>query len=296
MWPGSHGHTVTSAFAFTGTPEHYVVPPGVCRIRIEAAGASGGPAGTAGTPGLGTRVTASFAVVPGDTLVISIGGSGEAADGAVRGRGGWNGGGNGGHAFAGAGGRPGKAGSGGGGATDVRRDGHDPKLRFLVAPGGAGGGGGGIGGLPGTGGGGGGAPNGRDGFAPFGSANPATGGRGGTAEAGGGAGQNAPEADVTAGAGTLGSGGDGASGGVNGGGGGGGGFYGGGGGGAEFEWTNPRLGAAHGGGGSAFGPPGTSYRAGDWGNLGDGWAKIRYDADSDTCQARARERLHVLPA
>ena len=64
---------------------------------------------------------------------------------------------------------------------------------------------------------------------------------------------------------------------MNGGGGGGGGLYGGGGGGTEFQWTTDPLGAAHGGGGSSFGPTGTSFRSGVWGNLGDGSLTISYD-------------------
>src|ERR1051325_7542606 len=47
----SNTHTVTTAFAFTGGPVSYVVPADVCRLRIEAIGASGGESGTAGTPG-----------------------------------------------------------------------------------------------------------------------------------------------------------------------------------------------------------------------------------------------------
>ena len=70
---------------------------------------------------------------------------------------------------------------------------------------------------------------------------------------------------------------------MNGGGGGGGGVYGGGGGGTELRWTTRPLGAGQGGGGSSFGPPGTSFRGGVWGNLGDGRMKITYDPAADAC-------------
>ena len=184
----------------------------------------------------------------------------------------------------------GRAGSGGGGATDIRRGEGRLEDRVLVAGGGAGGGGGGIGGPYGMGGGEGGSPKGHDGFAPLGSANPVTGGRGGTPSVGGTPGANAPDSAVTATGGSLGVGGLGASGGVNGGGGGGGGLYGGGGGGAEFQWTTNPLGAAHGGGGSSFGPSGTSFRNGVWGNLGSGSLTISYDLAGDACAEQDIDR------
>ena len=68
---------------------------------------------------------------------------------------------------------------------------------------------------------------------------------------------------------------------MNGAGGGGGGLYGGGGG--EVQWTARPLGAGQGGGGSSSGPPGTEFRSGVWGNLGDGWMKITYDPEADAC-------------
>jgi hypothetical protein len=42
-------NTIEAKFGFAGVPETYVVPAGICRIRIEAVGAAGGSAGTAGT-------------------------------------------------------------------------------------------------------------------------------------------------------------------------------------------------------------------------------------------------------
>jgi hypothetical protein len=38
-----------------------------------------------------------------------------------------------------------------------------------------------------------------------------------------------------------------------------------------------------GGGGSSFGPTGTSFRSGVWGNLGDGRLTINYDPAEDAC-------------
>jgi Glycine rich protein len=279
----SNARVASREFAFTGRPATFVVPAGVCRVRIEAAGASGGMQGAAGTPGLGGRVSATVRVDPAETLVVNLGGQGGPAVGTTPGRGGWNGGGDGGSAIDVAGGRPGQAGSGGGGATDVRRGAARLDDRILVAGGGAGGGGGGIVGTYGITGGEGGSPEGNDGFAPLGIANPTTGGHGGTQSAGGTAGANGPDGAVAAERGSNGVGGSGASGGVNGGGGGGGGVYGGGGGGTEFQWTTSPLGAGQGGGGSSFGPPETSFRGGVWGNFGDGWLKITYDPAADAC-------------
>jgi hypothetical protein len=280
---GSDAGTVSREFGFTGGRALFVVPADACQVRVEAAGASGGLQGAAGTPGLGARVTATLRVRPSETLLVHVGGQGEAALGASPGRGGWNGGGYGGAARDDSDGRPGRAGSGGGGATDVRRGAGMLEDRILVAGGGAGGGGDGIVGAYGMVGGDGGGPEGSDGLAPLGVANPTTGGRGGTLSAGGIPGANGPYGDVTATGWLSGAGGSGASGGVNGGGGGGGGFYGGGGGGTELQWTTRPLGAGEGGGGSSFGPPGTSFRSGVWGNLGDGWMKITYDPAADAC-------------
>ena len=85
---------------------------------------------------------------------------------------------------------------------------------------------------------------GRDGLAALGSANPATGRRGGTQTTGGAPGRNASDLAVTATAGSLGVGGDGAVGRASGGGGGGGGLFGGGGGGSSRSFSG-----GHGGGG-----------------------------------------------
>jgi hypothetical protein len=276
--------TVTAAFRFSGGPQSYVVPADVCRIEVEAIGASGGESGTAGTPGAGAAATGRFVVTPGETLVVRVGGEGGAAVGQIPGDGGWNGGGAGGGAFYGNDGHPGQAGSGGGGATDVRRGGDGLDHRIIVAGGGSGGAGGGIGGPIGTTGGDGGGPAGQDGFAVLGSVNPATGGEGGTQTMGGAPGTNAPRLSISATAGSLGVGGNGASGGISGGGGGGGGLYGGGGGGS----TNSPLGGGEGGGGSGYGPPNTTFRTGVWGSYGSGRARVGYDPGTDECDSPGR--------
>jgi len=277
----SRARTVTTVFGFTGRPVSYVVPAGVCRIRIEAIGGSGGESGTAGTPGAGARATTLLVVKPGETLVVRVGGEGGAAVGLMPGDGGWNGGGAGGRAVDGNDGRRGRAGSGGGGATDVRRGGDGIDRRIIVAGGGSGGAGGGIGGPIGTGGGNGGDLVGQDGFAALGSANPATGGKGGTQTTGGTPGTNASHLSIAATAGSIGVGGNGASGGISGGGGGGGGLYGGGGGGA----TNGGFGGGEGGGGSGYGPPNTKFSTGVWGSYGSGRAAVSYHPGSDNCQS-----------
>lgn len=242
---------VATTFDFTGQAADYVVPAGVCKVRIAAVGAAGGPAGTSGVAGAGARASTELTVTPGETLRVRIGGWGGGANGSTPGTGGWNGGGAGGDALEG----DGKAGSGGGGATDVRRDGDGLEHRILVAAGGSGGAGGGIRGSLGTGGGNGGDPIGHQGFALLGAANPARGGEGATQTSGG-----------------LGLGADGAEGAKSGGGGGGGGLFGGGGG------TGSSFSGGHGGGGSSLGPAGTEFRTGA--DDGFGRATISYDPDS----------------
>jgi len=259
---------VATEFEFTGSPQDYVVPADVCQLRIEVIGAAGGQAGTSGTPGAGARAIADFGVTPGETLRVRVGGWGGEAKGSTPGAVGWNGGGAGGEALD----PHGKAGSGGGGATDVRRGGDGLAHRIIVGAGGSGGAGGAIGGPLGTGGGDAGELNGEPGLAVLGSANPATGGQGGTQTTGGAPGRNASDLSVTATAGALGLGGNGAAGFASGGGGGGGGLYGGGGGGSSRVFSG-----GHGGGGSGFGPAGTAFRAGVGGGFGR--ATISYDRE-----------------
>jgi hypothetical protein len=124
-------------FNYKGHPETWVVPNNVNSIKIDARGAQGGGNPGAPTPmgGKGGRVQTSLAVMPGQTLIIYVGGRGGDLIGPNRaGRGGFNGGGAGGtdnvdfNAPAG----------GGGGASDVRQGGADLSHRIVVA--GAGGG------------------------------------------------------------------------------------------------------------------------------------------------------------
>jgi len=276
--------STTTVYDFTGTPQTYVVPPAICRLRIEAIGAAGGSQGTAGTPGPGARAISTLAVTPGETLLVYVGGQGGEAVGPTPGVGGWNGGGAGGDASDGHGGGAGRAGSGGGGATDIRQGGASLEDRVLVAGGGSGGAGHGVGGPIGTAGGDGGELAGQDGSAALGSVNPATGGNGGSQIMGGTPGTNASYLPIAATAGSLGAGGNGGAGGLYGGGGGGGGLYGGGGGGS----TNSPLGGGQGGGGSGYGPSNTMFQTGVWGSYGSGRAIISYDLDTDGCDSTAR--------
>jgi len=211
-------------FNYTGTMQTYVVPSGVTSIQLEAYGAEGGssPVGF-GNGGLGGYVTGEFAVIPGETLNIFVGGQG-ASDVT----GGFNGGGN------------GVSSSGGGGASDVRQLGAAFVNRIIVA----GGGGGGAyetawpsGWGQGVGSGDGGAGGGLLGGNGLAWQNACQGGTGGSQSVGGASG------------GTMGIGGDGAaSPGDTGGGGGG--YYGGGGGGDCFGYNGA------GGGGSGYTVPG----------------------------------------
>lgn len=238
-------------YSFTGAPQHYVVPDGVCAVAVEALGAQGGGgsitswfAMVAGghtvfnlpaPGGLGTRATSTMSVTPGESLQVDVGGSGDVEglvddDGTYTtphaGQGGWNGGGDGGtdannRATAG----------GGGGASDVRQGGSGLDDRVVVAGGGGGSGAasgigttadGGVGGNPATAGGDGGQTendvlgNGNGGgFAdpiPYGTG---AGGGGGASTTAGGAGGTAgifgTSVGTTGSDGTSGSGGHGAS-------------------------------------------------------------------------------------
>src|SRR5688572_6047053 len=63
-------------FDFTGAPEDFVVPEGVCEVTIDAFGAGGGEGDLGAVGGLGARATATIAVTPGETLVVRVGGQG----------------------------------------------------------------------------------------------------------------------------------------------------------------------------------------------------------------------------
>jgi hypothetical protein len=226
-------------FDAVGEAQTFVVPAGVTRIAVTAAGAAGGPDCYGRKGGKGASVSAMLDVTPGETLVISVGREGGTPVNVggyctIGGNGGFNGGGAGGTS-------PYYGGGGGGGASDVRKDGTALGDRVLVAAGGGGGGGGSGGGEGGAGG----NPTGVAGIA---GAEGAGGGQAGTPGAGGAGGPST--GDATAGAiGGAGIGGPGGNGNVGGGGGGGGQFGGGGGGGASATGSKN---AGGGGGGSSY--------------------------------------------
>lgn len=230
--PASAAPVVVS-FAYTGGSQTFVVPAGVTSVDFEMCGARGGLTGPS-QGGRGMRLTGSFPVTPGETLVVEVGGSPTGSAG------GYNGGGN--------AARPSPVflageGSPGGGATDIRRGGSALTDRIRVAGGGGGGGwvnsttAGNDGGSSGD-------PTGSDGSEVQSVAGSA--GRGGTASAGG-AGGVAPSSAGDPGVLGLGGQGDGA------GGGGGGGYYGGGGGAGANVFADNGGG---GGGGSSLSAPG----------------------------------------
>lgn len=172
----------TESFAFTGTPQTWVVPAGVTQGTFDIFGAQHGG-----------RATASIPLTPGELVRVYVGGVGQGSSG------GFNGGGD-------------SQVSPGGGATDIRIGGAALINRVLVA-----GGGGGTmsppplpGGQPGGGGGGGGLEGSMGGAVLDG-----IGGPGGTQTGGGGS-------YCGGGSGTLGTGGSTSPGGTGGGGGGGG--------------------------------------------------------------------------
>lgn len=132
------GTTTAVRFVYNGTdgtdgsPQTFVVPPGVTRISINAWGASGSRNGFQSFGGLGARARATLAVTPGEVLTIRVGGRPPFNNLAAVG--GYNGG-----------GAPGVQGypltiipGGGGGASDVRRGGDGLENRVLVAGGGGG--------------------------------------------------------------------------------------------------------------------------------------------------------------
>lgn len=71
--------SATTTFSFTGAAQSYVVPAGVTQIRILARGAQGGDviaASGADEGGLGATMQGDFAVIPGTTLTVVVGGKG----------------------------------------------------------------------------------------------------------------------------------------------------------------------------------------------------------------------------
>jgi hypothetical protein len=140
---------VTTTFTYTGGQQTFVVPAGVQRITVDAAGAPGEPGTVRPQPGgLGGRIRAELPVMPGQTLYVGVGGPGYGGGGPKV------------DSFAGA----------GGGASDVRTcpvgAGCESFASRLVVAGGGGGAGGNYGGgspIAGAGG--------RAGFIAFGGGN-----------------------------------------------------------------------------------------------------------------------------
>ncbi len=127
----------TIVFDYTGTPQMWVVPPGLFSLEADAYGARGGFSHCCSVPsaiidaGRGGRASGKLSVQPGDTLWMYVGGAGTNSPNNFTTdplyAGGWNGGGNGGY-----------SGAGGGGATDIRLGGTSLEDRILVAGGGGG--------------------------------------------------------------------------------------------------------------------------------------------------------------
>ncbi|MEV4252383.1 hypothetical protein AB0J52_04350 [Spirillospora sp. NPDC049652] len=277
--PGdAHAQQDTRTFVYTGAPEQFTVPEGVCELTVDAFGAAGGNAVYGSPGGLGGAVHATVPVQPGDVLTIDVGGAGTGGDlqAGTPARGGYGGGGQPG-AFQ-EDRRPGNGtvGGGGGGATTV-----STALEPLII---AGGGGGGAGNFTETTGGEGGAggqtgTNGNSPGTPGAGGGGASGGNGGAGGAGGQPISDSDQPGLPGGAATGRVGGDGA---VNlldphmgTGGGGGGGAHGGGAGGSS---TPNSTGAGGGGGGSSLGPAGATYETGV--RQGNGEVTLTYDTAS----------------
>jgi hypothetical protein len=246
--PAGVASAATTATATFSSPGGYAftVPPSVTGIAVTAVGAAGGDCifGTFGG-GRGAAVSATFAVSPGERLVVGVGGPGGNASacgqGGAGGAGGIGGGGTGGDVATGNGNAR-HPGGGGGGASLVGTASSSPGFAGLLVVAGGGGGGNGY-----ATGGDSGSPGGQN----FDCGDCGKGGPG-TLTSGGAGGHVAGTPDVDGAAGSFGLGGSGAAcppayanTDCIGGGGGGGGYYGGGGGGSVTA-------AGGGGGGSSF--------------------------------------------
>ena len=226
----------TQTFNYTGAMQTFTVPTGVTQISVNAYGGRGGW-GNYKRPGYGGQVQTTMSVTPGQVLNLYVGNRGEGynePNNYNAKAGGWNGGGNAqGHSI-----------GGGGGATDIRIGGTALTDRVLVAGGGGGSGGSSCNGYGNqTGAGGGGLIGATGGTCNYPGATPGAGG--GTQSAGG------ARTCRYIYCGSVGSLGQGGTGGPNDGGhyggGGGGGYYGGGGagsgadGGGGSSYTNPNF-------------------------------------------------------
>ncbi|HIG33090.1 MAG TPA: hypothetical protein EYQ09_06635, partial [Flavobacteriales bacterium] len=244
--------STTVNFNYTGSAQNWVIPPCVTTITVSVAGAEGGGA----NGGNGALLTGNISVTAGQTLQITVGGSGTCPNA------GYNGGGLGASANTSANG-----GCGGGGATDIRTTPFQINNRIIIAAGGGGMGGGNTDADGGNGG----CSTGTIGTSPFG-----VGGDGGSQNNGGNGGPPWITSGNFGGNGSLGNGGNGATDpcyNVGPGGGGGGGYYGGGGGGSDC-FASGSLGGGGGGGGSSLTPAGCSCVAGI--NNNNGYVIITY--------------------
>ncbi|MBQ6726353.1 MAG: hypothetical protein IJQ89_07220, partial [Bacteroidales bacterium] len=122
-------------FAYTGTPQVYVVPDRTDSLKLEVWGAQGGQGGPRNTGGKGGYSYGTLMPNAGDTINIYVGGAGE-GNSTTSWRqtltiGGWNGGGNGNQWNNGIR-------AAGGGATDMRINSNSLYARVIVAGGGGG--------------------------------------------------------------------------------------------------------------------------------------------------------------
>ncbi|MFC5185198.1 DUF11 domain-containing protein [Actinomadura harenae] len=274
----AHAQETIRTFAYTGSPQEFTVPEGVCELKVDAFGAAGGDAFYGSPGGRGGGVHATVPVTPGDVLTIDVGGAGTGGSAitSTPAAGGYGGGGQPG-AFR-SDRSPGNGGvaAGGGGATTVAL-----ALEPLVIAGGGGGGAGHLSGEPlGPGGDGGQAgTNGGSPAQPGAGGGGASGGNGGTGGAGGQPISEFDQPGVPGGDAIGRVGGDGAvdlaDPHMGAGGGGGGGAHGGGAGGSS---TSNTVYAGGGGGGSSLGPTGATYETGV--RQGDGEATLTYEAGS----------------
>ena len=254
----AYDNCTSVTYPCTGGTANFVVPPCITEVTILATGAQGGGA----FGGLGADVSGTVTVVPGQTLIVSVGCQGTQGNGS----GGYGGGGNGLNSAGGI------SSWGGGGASYVSTAPGGMGNAIAVA---GGGGGTGAGDEPGSGGAGG-CPNGGAGTTTYG-----FGGGGGTSAAGGIGGDPWTPGGGFGGNGTFGQGGNGGVDivfGNNPGGGGGGGYYGGGGGGSDNISGTFGVGGGGGGAGSSLIPAGGNCDPGA--NTGNGQVIIAYGCET----------------
>lgn len=177
----AQAQVINQTFNYTGSPQIFVVPPGIDSLYVETWGAQGGQ-GTYSVGGLGGYADGLLGVSTGDTLFIYVGGMGFSHNAFgnfdFEPPGGWNGGGKGGYDNSGQV----QNGGGGGGASDIRYKATALSDRKIVA-GGGGGGAGGFFSWPTAPGGAGGGLNGGDGAGIYAASSGF--GRGGTQTSGG---------------------------------------------------------------------------------------------------------------